>query len=138
MLQFGSCPRLPCLGKGPNALTAQVIAGQIEVLRGLKTGIEHARQFATEQATTFFGSYLPETLGEVVDLFDEAGKLDEIRDNATVLLSAPGCDASARSRSAPFLITCTSSFRSCGSHRRISAAHCSIRIGGATTSAGRS
>ena len=46
--------------------------------------------------------------------------------------------ASARSRSAPFLITCTSSFRSCGSHRRISAAHCSIRIGGATTSAGRS
>lgn len=79
---------------------AQVDVAQVEVLRGLKTGIEHARQFATEQATTFFGSYLPETLGEVVDLFDEAGKLDEIRDNATVLLSDPGCDASARSRSA--------------------------------------
>ena len=79
---------------------AQTDVAQVEVLRGLKAGIEHARQFATEQATTFFGSYLPETLGGVVDLFDNAGKLDEIRDNATVLLSDPGCDASARSRSA--------------------------------------
>lgn len=79
---------------------ATVDVGQVEILRGLKNGIEHARQFASEQAVGFFSEYLPEPVKDAIGLADDSGKLLDIRDNVTVLLSDPACASSAPQQSA--------------------------------------
>lgn len=65
---------------------------QVTVLQGLKNGIEHARQFAAEQLPNFFGSYLPEAVSGTLDMVETSGRLEQIRDGATVLLSDTDCD----------------------------------------------
>jgi hypothetical protein len=89
--------------QGLNEIQAQVRAqadvAQVEVLRGLKNGIEHARQFASDQAVGFFSEYLPEPIKGALGLKDDTGKLSEIRNNITVLLSDPDCDTPAEPQS---------------------------------------
>ena len=80
-------------GLAPQAARTRAIAdiGQITVLQGLKTGIEHARDFVSEQVPNFFGGYLPEQVGNALDLADTGGKLSDIRDNISALISSEGC-----------------------------------------------
>nr|MBV6628837.1 hypothetical protein [Oceanococcus sp. HetDA_MAG_MS8] len=64
---------------------------QVLVLQGLKNGIEHARQFVVEQVPNFFSGYLPEPVSGALDLAETSGRLEQIRDGATVLLSDTDC-----------------------------------------------
>ena len=78
---------------------AQVDVAQVEILRGLKNGIEHAQQFVRETATNIFAEYLPELPQTVVGLIDDGGKLLDIRDNTKVLLTDPACGTSVPQQS---------------------------------------
>jgi len=82
--------------QGLNATQARTRAiadiGKVETLRGLKNGIEHARQFALTNLRSFFVSYLPQQVQSVISLDDTAGEIDQIRQNATVLLSDTACE----------------------------------------------
>lgn len=74
--------------------TAEI--GEIETLVSLKNGIEHARDFVVEQIPNFLTGYLPERIGQLIDLYDLQGKLGQLHTNVVdAIWSSEGCDTNS-------------------------------------------
>lgn len=71
---------------------ALIQTAPVEVLKGLLTGIEHARSFVIDNfLMPAFGALAPDEIGTLLDLNEIRTKLGEIKDNMQVILTGKEC-----------------------------------------------